>query len=350
MFRKIIHKLLRKEYSVRTLFQEGLRKLFIEKRSITNPFPPFSLEIQVTNLCNFNCRMCGLKYFSPQHYKHMSLNTFKKVLDNFSSRTTPWVNFTGGEPLLNSDFFQILSYTKRKNFKTSFFTNCSLIGKIELEKLRGIIQNANIINISVDGITKEIYETIRENGNFETLIKNIKKLVGLKNVYSPKTQIGISFTASSINFHQLLDLPLFAKEMGIDRILIQQVRIPTIIDEEKYKNLSNIYKALRIDSEEFNKKIKIVELLCRKLKLTLNWNPLFKPKDCLWPWKTIFVQYDGSVLPCCQFIEIENKTCIMGNLLNQSFSQIWNNEKYQKLRKTLISNRIPEICKHCGEM
>ena len=64
-------------------------------------------------------------------------------------------------------------------------------------------------------------------------------------------------------------------------------------------------------------------------------------------WHSCVITWDGAVLPCCFDKDGKYK---MGDVKNNSFSNIWNNQKYAEFRK-LISNsrREIDICKNCTE-
>ena len=67
---------------------------------------------------------------------------------------------------------------------------------------------------------------------------------------------------------------------------------------------------------------------------------------CLLPWFSLYITVDGNVRPCCSFGEGE--TLVLGNLFEQSFAEIWNGEKYRKLRQDAIDRKLNyTVCRNC---
>jgi radical SAM protein with 4Fe4S-binding SPASM domain len=64
-------------------------------------------------------------------------------------------------------------------------------------------------------------------------------------------------------------------------------------------------------------------------------------RDCLDPWNFFYILQSGSVRPCCV---LEDD---MGNLVEQTFENIWYGDKYKALRHRILSNNPPEKCITC---
>jgi radical SAM protein with 4Fe4S-binding SPASM domain len=60
----------------------------------------------------------------------------------------------------------------------------------------------------------------------------------------------------------------------------------------------------------------------------------------------MFIHPDGVVTPCCTD---SNRDLNMGNINQNSVKEIWNNEKYEGMRKLHREGKIDEIptCKNC---
>jgi MoaA/NifB/PqqE/SkfB family radical SAM enzyme len=73
-------------------------------------------------------------------------------------------------------------------------------------------------------------------------------------------------------------------------------------------------------------------------------------QSCLRPWTTAYVTANGNCLSCCisPFSSDDYESLILGNLLEQPFSEIWNDLPYQKLRTNLLSHHPNLACASCG--
>lgn len=67
---------------------------------------------------------------------------------------------------------------------------------------------------------------------------------------------------------------------------------------------------------------------------------------CVLPWLHLHVMPDSSVIPCC----VSPYNDHYGDVSRQSVEDIWNNEKFKKLRKQMLSGELPSGCKHCHDL
>ncbi len=64
-------------------------------------------------------------------------------------------------------------------------------------------------------------------------------------------------------------------------------------------------------------------------------------------WHSCVITWNGIVVPCCFDKDAAYR---LGNLKEQTFKQIWQNQNYQTFRKLIIQGRDKiEICKNCTE-
>lgn len=72
--------------------------------------------------------------------------------------------------------------------------------------------------------------------------------------------------------------------------------------------------------------------------------PVKPSRSCGWFYRAAYFNQDGGVLPCCRDMSLLKND--YGNVLEEPFKKIWNNEKYVSSR-SLITNDInsPALCK-----
>ncbi|HNA59341.1 MAG TPA: SPASM domain-containing protein, partial [Chitinophagales bacterium] len=73
-----------------------------------------------------------------------------------------------------------------------------------------------------------------------------------------------------------------------------------------------------------------------------------KMLDHCWKmWHSCVITWDGAVVPCCFDKDAEHK---LGDLKQQTFSELWRGPAYQHLRSSLLRSRSEiDICKNCTE-
>lgn len=80
------------------------------------------LFFELTDKCNLQCLHCGSRCLR-NNYNYLNKELVYKTLDNIKPNNDLMIIFTGGEPLLHRDLFEILEYTNNKGFKIGMTTN-----------------------------------------------------------------------------------------------------------------------------------------------------------------------------------------------------------------------------------
>jgi len=169
------------------------------------PDLPWEVMIEVTSKCNFNCRFCFNKISFAQNdrdIKEFSTAYVKKIIDNIAQAGIKIIRFTGGEPLLRKDIFDLLKYAKNKELEVRLNTNGSLINQNTVEKIKGIVDN---VLIPIESYNNKKESKITEYPN--SLKKKIKAIELLKKAKIPVIRAGTVATKENIlNFDKIAKL------------------------------------------------------------------------------------------------------------------------------------------------
>ncbi len=65
---------------------------------------------------------------------------------------------------------------------------------------------------------------------------------------------------------------------------------------------------------------------------------------CTKPWTSLMITVDGKVSFCCYMRDPEY---ILGDLQKSDLNAVWNGQKAQIIRKTMLQNELPECCRNC---
>ena len=137
-----------------------------------------TIQLTTSNKCNLKCIMCS-EMFSSQFEQ---VDTYKQdsiYNDNFYDEIAEYIPnlkeliCIGGEPFLINEYYKLWDKVVETNpqCKISVVTN----GTILNDKIKEIVEHANFnINLSFEATTKETYEAIRRNANFESVLKNME--------------------------------------------------------------------------------------------------------------------------------------------------------------------------------
>jgi MoaA/NifB/PqqE/SkfB family radical SAM enzyme len=246
-------------------YSNSLYSSFDQYENIIDKNWPVVLNFDFGTICNFECIMCGGKWSSSIRKNRENLPPLVSPYDqNFISQISEflphakYINFLGGEPFLNPIYYKILTILliKNKYVNGSITTN----GSIFNNKIKLFLSNLpNLdINISLDSLERKTYEYIRKNGNYDTLIENIKKFKDMGKLN------GIAICPMIQNIYEIPDLIKFAVDNNL-RLSINTVfnhlggKIKGIHENED--NNTKVWKGLINEHDEIPKNIKIKELI-----------------------------------------------------------------------------------------
>ena len=283
------------------------------KREIIKSYP-YILKIESTNICNLNCGYCydsrRPSMSGERKYGRMSIENFKKIVDEVGSYLFK-INLYGfGEPLLFPETLRMVEYATQKNIGVGISSNMN----IDKPNLAGDIINSGleVLIFSCHGISQETYNKFMNKGNFELALNNIKALIKERRNKGSRTPlIDWQFCVTKFNQDEIKQALDIKREFGIDQIRFIRPDIPEDADAEWFSDLFP------------------------KRSLALN-NFI----GCSWPYRSAYINYDGGLLPCCR--DTRRLSNDFGNVIEESFSTIWNNEKYKSSRR-LIANPKEKI-------
>ncbi|MCK5708648.1 MAG: radical SAM protein [Candidatus Aureabacteria bacterium] len=269
--------------------------------------PPV-LRIETTNLCNANCTTCPRSKMKRKTGV-MEMELYKSLIDQAYDMGVTKVHLHNyGEPLLDKTLIEKIAYAKEKEMKPKIFTNAALMTE---EISRKIIEaGIDEVKISMDGVTKETFESIRKKLIFEEVIQGIENLIKARgDLKSPK--VSLVFVALEKNRHEAEML----KEKWKARV--DSIHITC------YHNWAN---------EEMNKKT-FLEKVQAKI-------------PCARLWRTMTVLMDGRVALCCLDYDGE---VILGDSTKEALSDIWQGKSYKQLRRLHVdgNQKSMKLCQNC---
>ncbi|MCF7861679.1 radical SAM protein [Candidatus Woesearchaeota archaeon] len=289
------------------------------KKSTVCKTMPVRIWIEPTSFCNLQCKMCPNKDMDKKEKGFMDIDLYEKIIDE-AKAFSPSINlFLRGEPLMHPRIMDIISYAKKNRIATRMESNGGLLTK---ERADQLLENPpDFMSFSFDGYDKETYESLRVGGNFEKILENIlyflrkKKRLGLKKPFT---------------FFQVISMPAVKKSEKNKK-------------EKLIRKLKGLTKFRFVTPHRFGGKID-EDVTGNKYAYTTHEDVEYTP--CPYPWTTFNIYWNGDVVPCC--IDFHSGF-ILGSVKDHSISEIWNNQKYQRLRKKLATknHKDIELCSDC---
>ena len=330
-----------------------LENAWYAMRSTPKAPTPFKLKLENTTVCNLKCNMCphgvGLKRpigsISYENYRHI-----------FDQIYPCYLNLTGiGEPFLNKDIYKIIAHARSKNTFVKLDTNATLLNRNN--GLKMLESSPNILSISIDGMKKDTYEKIRVGANFEKVIENTENFVKLKKeVGNTVTNIHTFMVVQQENLMQLPEYIKWADKIGVDSIngtFVIRLGMNENTDLGLNKSKAEDIIKVREELKEVLRNVKTDVRIANLINFLYKFDKIEgesvnkghnKTAPCFLPWYTPYITWDGNVCPCDFYAENE---IVFGNVFEEPFMKICNNEKARAFRRQLIKKRVG-ICSSCG--
>ncbi len=146
------------------------------------------------------------------------LNTdeWKRIIDELVKLGVVTLTFSGGEPFIRKDLFELASYAKLQGLITMVVTNLSLFRESHTEK---IAESFDFFGISIDSTRPEIYKEIRGMDWLEQIKESVKTMMnGLSGLKADVNVCGM-VTITNRNAYEMHDLlHLIFEDLGMDTI------------------------------------------------------------------------------------------------------------------------------------
>jgi len=163
-----------------------------------------------TKTCNLKCKHCYANSDSEKYDGELSTKEAKALINDFHEFKVPVILFSGGEPLLRADLFDLIKHAGDFKIRSTISTNGTLIDKDVARRIKQ--SEIGYVGISLDGIGSRHDEFRRTKGSFD------KALNGIKNCRDVNQKVGVRFTINSNNYDQLDDIFHLIEEEKINRV------------------------------------------------------------------------------------------------------------------------------------
>lgn len=163
-----------------------------------------------TKTCNLKCMHCYANSDSKKYEGELSTKEAKALIDDFHEFKVPVILFSGGEPLLREDIFELIEHAENHKIRSTISTNGTLIDKDVAKRIKQ--SGVGYVGISVDGIGSKHDEFRHTKGCFD------KALGGIRNCRDVNQKVGLRFTINSHNYNQLEEIFHLIREEKINRV------------------------------------------------------------------------------------------------------------------------------------
>lgn len=297
--------------SNKTIHTAGTYSLRPEAREF-----PMMCVLSFVYLCNAQCPNCPYTNSEIRSdYKDrpfMNDDTFK-IIAVQCGKYGAWMRLTGGgEPMLHPKAVELMEYAKKVGAKVGLITNGSRF--TEETSIRLLEAQVDMIEFSVDAADPETYAKVRKGLDWDTLLKNIRKMVALRNRLKSPTKV----IASGVN------------QKGINIDEVAKFWEPLVDNFQKRKYLTWGINDPSGSADPI---------------------PYLPPEQyipCPFLFERLNIDSRGKVMVCGFDIAAVTD---MGNVHEKSIKEIWHGEGFEYYRRMHLAHRGNEIelCKNCPD-
>lgn len=266
------------------------------------PFPR-TVRIETTNHCQADCSFCPRSTIG-RGKGFMKQELFEKIVKECAEGGAKLLHLHGyGEPLLDKQLPDRIRYCKEQGIpRVKIFTNGDLLRGDMAQRL--LHSGLDEVKISIDGMDAEEFNLLRVGLNHAKVLENVKAFRKLRDEAGMKTPYIVAATCQTSNRKQT------------------EVMLENVVDSIDFTHIHNWGGAL---GDAASGKVR-------------------KPCDRLW--RTMTVLVNGDVALCC--LDYSGKV-VLGNINDGKMTDIWNNARYNELRKLHRESRQDEIstCANC---
>ena len=300
---------------------------------------PRSLDLEITSRCNANCSYCYYLNNPDVIYADLPTEFWLTFFEELANCQVMNVTLQGGEPLIRDDFLDLVDGIVANRMRFSVLTNGSFLTSqiaVHLQQTG----RCDMVQVSLDGSTAEIHESLRGKGTFEPALSGIRAL------QSTKLPVTVRVTIHPGNID---DLPKIA------RLLLTELRLPSF-STNAASSLGTSTKygtGVLLNTREYLKAIKIMANLDKQYpgRIRANAGPLadwrmFSEMEearrsgtpvpgrgrlvgCGCIYDSLAVRSDGAYIPCVMLPHM-----VLGKVGETPLVEVWQNaESLCRLRE-----------------
>lgn len=287
---------------------------------------PVVVKIDISPSCNLSCTVCvhadpngnsalEKQDFDPKH--RMSVDQFRRIVDQIRGRTTAVSLYYIGDPLVHPNLDEMCGIAYNAGLNVHISTNFSFA--LTDARIRRIVESGlTHLSVCVDGLSQEKYQLTRVGGKIDRVLDNLKRICKVRDeMHRTYPKVEVQYIKFQHNVDELEAARKLVKSYGVDQVT------------DFWGSLNN-YTDFDPDV------ISVIEP-----------NKNNKLPQCFWPHSSMVVKYNGDVIPCCnfrigqQYTDVDDAR-VLGNIFETSLDEVWNNQQFRDARR-LVSN--PELAK-----
>ena len=122
---------------------------------------PFTIAWEVTRACAFACKHCRADAQHQPDPRELSTEEAYRLIDRLAAFGSPILVFTGGDPMMRRDLFDLIGYAAQKGLRCSLTPTATALPTVaRLQKAKEV--GIRRIALSLDAPTPEVHDEFRQ--------------------------------------------------------------------------------------------------------------------------------------------------------------------------------------------
>lgn len=280
--------------------------------AVVVPVPPFSVNLEPTNVCNLRCPFCATR--GPRRRGYLDFDLFAEL----AQQCAAWgvyqlALFLGGESLLHPRLPEMIAHARQLGLETILHTNAVKLTEECAEAL--LDAGLDLIHFSFDAEDPKTHEAMRVGSKYEETLGNIVRFLELKR------ERGVQRPVATLQLMRVLTSPRAEPEPVKPEFCALFAHLP-------------LDRLLIIRAHTWSGDI---------AGPVGKWGSYY---PCRFAWNNLSVGWDGIVLGCCNDL---NGKYVLGDARQAPLWEIWNGPAMRTMREALVTgnyHRLP-ACRTC---
>ena len=300
----------------------------IAKSNMLGRSYPLAVTLAVTYRCQLNCPHCSAGRRPRKGSTELTTEEMKRVIDECIDIGLSNITFTGGEPLVREDIFDLIAYVDGEKAITSMFTNGLLLTDDVLDKLKSA--GLYSLFVSLDSADSAEHDRLRGHpGSFQAAVDGIERALSK----GMMACISSYSSRSNVEQHHYERIHKLGKELGVSMIILFDC-VPTgtlLHDTSEMMTLEQKQVVGKYNADAFEKGI-------NPMLASQAWQNsvvgYLSGIGCLAGHLQYYISAYGDVTPC------DFSPICFGNVRQESIKSIW-----KKIIKHPAYNHISRRCR-----
>lgn len=280
---------------------------------------PVKTTLVITEKCNLECRLCYGNCKEPKSRRELTLDEWRRIIDDLAASGVIWLYIEGGEPFLKDGFLDLLAENTHRMF-TMVRTNGTMIDRSLAQRLKEI--DVGIVLVDLWGATAKVHDGLTgAPGSYE------RSLQGIQNLLDAGIETQMLFILNRRNVTELQSYVELAEHRG--------VRTVGILRLYPLGRVRTQWSELALSLGEMTKALGDLRAP-PSVRLMQSWHP--RNANCCWQMSAI--NAFGDSIGCAYLREYVD----FGNVLSTPFLATWNDPQALALRRGVVERS----CRQCA--